>query len=647
MVWNSIGQFFLTAGATFLGTMYIGHQHRKNTKEIIKSNTALAKRRDNLQFAQLKLQYIQDKERQHFQAEQSRLAYERSMDLGKLNHERQLELQQYIEEVQIKINDKTINFQRWRFEQEKELQLEILKRNQNFQRELTLFQRQTSLKTLEEQKRLEHSPIWVVASDILNSSVGEIMPLHIFLSPPKLHYERLANAVNTNKGFPDIELTLAQGLREFFKEYGGFDNRPLDFLGGAWGSASYHSEASVKALRGVLKTEPTVILESEVDGDYLNFRIAYWTYNVANYRYDSVISRLPYRELLYESAKQRAREWLKTRQKLIDAGENPEEVDKMYGGDNPQNLAILQREEKLRKAGVDKREVEHHYMIGKRDVEELSNFMIIYHSVFSGLIADEYFLIEHHLFPALPQLLPNLLKQIPEGEARQNLIQTIVSYYQDITQFFVEIRPTLAPEFILDLALNLKDLTQKNWVEQQLNDSIKNWLKLRGLPVSTKLNSLVDTVKANITDNDSSYASKLNRLLSYAYNDSVTLRVKKETKFGFGYTGNSRLFDWGVDLVLCIDRTWSMGDIIERVKNDAATFHEKLKARMTERGLKIIQLRIRVIVFRDYWDHEPDKVMVTSRFFNLPSEASDFIRFVSGIDAYGVPGYRTNGFFST
>ncbi|NEP29778.1 MAG: hypothetical protein F6K49_50730 [Moorea sp. SIO3I6] len=44
-------------------------------------------------------------------------------------------------------------------------------------------------------------------------------------------------------------------------------------------------------------------------------------------------------------------------------------------------------------------------------MEDLSNFMIIYHCVFSGLIADEYFLIEHNLFPALPQLIPNLLSK--------------------------------------------------------------------------------------------------------------------------------------------------------------------------------------------------------------------------------------------
>jgi hypothetical protein len=55
--------------------------------------------------------------------------------------------------LELVINDKNLDFQRWRFEQEKSLQLEILQLNQDFQRELAIYQRQTSLKVVEEQKR--------------------------------------------------------------------------------------------------------------------------------------------------------------------------------------------------------------------------------------------------------------------------------------------------------------------------------------------------------------------------------------------------------------------------------------------------------------------------------------------------------------
>ncbi|BAY26705.1 hypothetical protein NIES2100_65210 [Calothrix sp. NIES-2100] len=505
MAWN---WFMITMNAVldtafrFAPQMYIAEQQTKNTRAIIESNSALAEKREEIQLEYLKLQYLQDKERQNFQANQNKLSYERNKELQTFI--------QYCENIRLQQN---FEFQRWRFQKEKELQLLILKLNQDFQRELALIHRETSLKSLEEQKRLENSPIWLIASDILNSNVGEITPMHIFLSPAKIQYERFTNAANTSKGFPDIELTLAEGLRYFFKNYCSY-NRPLDFVGGAWVSASYHSEASIKALRGVLKTEPTLILETEVDGDYLNFRIAYWSYNVANFRYDSVISRLSYRDILYESAKERARQWQITRKKLIATGENPEEVDKLYGGDNLQNWAILQREESARKAGVDKNEVEYHYMVNKKDVEELSNFITIYHCIFAGLIADEYFLIEYNFNPVLPQLLPNLITQIPERDAIQALINKIVNYYQDITSFFVENRSALAPEFLIDLALNLGKFTNHNWVVNQLIYSLETWLKIRKLSVANELEVLLNKVEANLTDRDRDYVNKLNRLLS-------------------------------------------------------------------------------------------------------------------------------------
>ena len=277
MVWNwvkKVGKAIVnTAQAIFTPQVYSARKQQENSRAIIQFNTALAERREEMQVAQLKLQYVQDKERQEFQAQQSRLSYERAIEEAKLSHERQVELQKYIQTVQMAINDKNLDFQRWRFEQEKALQLDILQLNQEFQRKLAIYQRKTSLKVVEEQKRLENSPVWLVASDILNSNSSGTIPLHIFFAPPKLQFESFANALN-NQEFPDVELTLAEGLRQFFQKYTQH-NRPLDFLAGAWVSKTFHSEASIKALFGVLKSEPTLVLESEIDGDYLNFRVAY------------------------------------------------------------------------------------------------------------------------------------------------------------------------------------------------------------------------------------------------------------------------------------------------------------------------------------------------------------------------------------
>jgi len=490
-----------------------------------------------LQEKQLAFQDKQEKERQQFQIELSRLNHLAAKELqerqlafqaeqARLSQARQDELQKYIQQVQMAINDKNLDFQRWRFEQEKSLQLEILQLNQDFQRELAIYQRQSSLKVVEEQKRLENSPVWLVASDILNSNITGLMPLHIFFAPPKLQFERFANAANNNKGFPDLELTLAEGLRQFFKEYAQ-QNRPLDFLAGAWVSKTFHSEASIKALFGVLKSEPTLVLESEIDGDYLNFRVAYWGLNWSNFRYDPIISRLPYRNILYDAAKNRAKKWLETREKLIATGENPEEVDKIYGADNVQNLAILQKEEKFRNSGISISDLELHYRVNNKDFEDLGQFFILYHCVFSGLIADEYFLIEYNLPPSLPQLLPNLINQVNETETLKQLIKSIVFYYQKMYDVLTEDkeRCALIPDLALDLALGLANLADKIWAKSRIVYSLQQWLKLHDLEIQNDFESLLTTVTSALTIDDVNYVNKLNQCLQ-AINDSHSLSVQ-------------------------------------------------------------------------------------------------------------------------
>ncbi|AFY38204.1 hypothetical protein Lepto7376_1885 [[Leptolyngbya] sp. PCC 7376] len=92
---------------------------------------------------------------------------------------------------------------------------------------------------------------------------------------------------------------------------------------------------------------------------------------------------------------------------------------------------------------------------------------------------------------------------------------------------------------------------------------------------------------------------------------------------------------YSVDLVICIDATGSMSPVIEEVKASALNFFPRLEAKMAEKDKQIDQTRIRVIVFRDYWADASDKVMISSKFFNLPSESSAFSNFISGIYADG------------
>ncbi len=91
--------------------------------------------------------------------------------------------------------------------------------------------------------------------------------------------------------------------------------------------------------------------------------------------------------------------------------------------------------------------------------------------------------------------------------------------------------------------------------------------------------------------------------------------------------------EYCVDIVMCIDATGSMAPIIDEVKNNAMSFYQKFIDSMEENDKEVSELRIKVIVFRDYiCDSEP---MVESEFFVLPAQNVAFKNFVSGIEACG------------
>ena len=96
---------------------------------------------------------------------------------------------------------------------------------------------------------------------------------------------------------------------------------------------------------------------------------------------------------------------------------------------------------------------------------------------------------------------------------------------------------------------------------------------------------------------------------------------------------NQGMGEYCVDIVMCIDATGSMAPIIDEVKNNAMSFHKQLSEAMEESGKYIGQLRVKVIVFRDYICDTD--AMVESQFFTLPEESVGFKSFIEKIEAIG------------
>ena len=91
--------------------------------------------------------------------------------------------------------------------------------------------------------------------------------------------------------------------------------------------------------------------------------------------------------------------------------------------------------------------------------------------------------------------------------------------------------------------------------------------------------------------------------------------------------------DYNIDIVMCIDGTGSIGPIIDEVKANALSFYKKFVDAMNLEGKTATQVRVKVIVFRDFeCDENP---MEESDFFVLPEQDAEFNAFVSNIRAEG------------
>lgn len=99
--------------------------------------------------------------------------------------------------------------------------------------------------------------------------------------------------------------------------------------------------------------------------------------------------------------------------------------------------------------------------------------------------------------------------------------------------------------------------------------------------------------------------------------------------------------NYTVDMVFCIDATGSMEDltgkqqrIINMVKQNALNFYEDLGKKMQEKNKSLAQLRVRVIIFRDYLADGANAMKATD-FYLLPQQAADFEECIRGINADG------------
>lgn len=99
---------------------------------------------------------------------------------------------------------------------------------------------------------------------------------------------------------------------------------------------------------------------------------------------------------------------------------------------------------------------------------------------------------------------------------------------------------------------------------------------------------------------------------------------------------------YNVDIVMCIDCTGSMGDLLDTVKSNALKFYPDLKERCESKGKEISELRIRTIAFRDFGSDGADAITDTG-FYNIPDQEDKFKSFVNDLEPAGGGDEPENG----
>ncbi|MDE5124396.1 MAG: hypothetical protein O4965_31940, partial [Trichodesmium sp. St19_bin1] len=392
-------------------------------------------------------------------------------------------------------------------EKQKDLQLQLKEIDTTLARELKAIDLQNNLTVIRQQRRLNNWPLTLDDEQI--KEIVKSDNLLILFVPPILKYDRVIAGAGTNSQpntfpdiehtFPDIEQGLNRRLRAFLEKYKQ-TGRKVDFLTGAWMTKALSGEGAFKTIFSALKSKPMLVINTLVERTYYHLEYSYWSQNFPEPYIDSLPKEEPlsWLELLYFAAKERLLKWEKQRNReKIETG-TTEEFDGDWGEEvvkkNLADLQLIKRENRLLERGQDPNNLPNrNYRVLDSDKETFSRFIAIQVSLLIGRTADAYFLLDvppqERQRPLLPELLPNILEEIP-SEYREKIIEYLVYFYQSLYKQLGEEESAWVPEMLIDLASSLIYLDNKFWAKEQIEKSVESWLLMRGIKSLDQVSNL-------------------------------------------------------------------------------------------------------------------------------------------------------------
>jgi hypothetical protein len=226
----------------------------------------------------------------------------------------------------------------------------------------------------------------------------------------------------------------------------------------------------------------------------LNFSVGYWFSGDVSFSRSSILSGQSFSDLLYESAKKRALQWEKKREKIKASGKD-EAYIKALGKVDEENLQIYYQElaeiAELKQTGVTDLPIRKEYKITDEDYKIFYQYLAVWHCLAIGLYADILFLGNSWKnTPLLPSLIPYLLEKYRDNplltsEFWQEAISSIVKVYEEFYDSLKSNFSYCAPEIRMKLALSLANLPSeyKYLALEQGNKAFSDWLEINSIPL--------------------------------------------------------------------------------------------------------------------------------------------------------------------
>ena len=271
-----------------------------------------------------------------------------------------------------------------------------------------------------------------------------IVPLGVILAFSEVNSEESGHNISS------LRKPLENKFKKFLEKNYSADkkNRGTEFLGSTSKESGFKGEASIANWFDALKSEPTLIIETAIDGDFFDFRVGYWgIQGQTRYCYSTILHN-----------------------------HHISTLTKNISSDDSEN--------------------------------SLLEFFVTCHCLLASWIIDSHYLVNYGVTPLLPKLLPELMKGIFPEEEREKVVKTIVAGYHKVYQTLAKEQPTLIPKLYLQLAESVTDLTDLSLARHQVDLSIKTWLHQRKFSNIRGGNPL-ELMGYYLSEKDEKYVQKL------------------------------------------------------------------------------------------------------------------------------------------